>query len=182
MLPKLRSGILDKRTVLFDYVNADNERTQREVEPLRLHFKYGSWYMYGFCRMRRAYREFRLSRMLDVQPTERTFSPHDNRPAEKTAEDPSTGPDAEEVSFRVSPSILSEAMDRFPQAAKQFDSDGSLTITLLVYRPLEARWLRSILLGFGAGVQVLKPIELRHLLREQFRQALDGYLDGYDED
>ncbi len=174
-LPQLRSAILHRQTLEFDYVNAENKRTTRELEPLRLHFKYGSWYVYGFCRMRLEYREFRLSRMLDIRTTELTFAPHDHRPAEEPIEDPSFSAEAEEVIFRILPETLAIAMDQFPRAHRQFHPDGSLTMTLHIHRPLEARWLWTILMGFGSGAEVLKPIELRGILRTQFRQALHLY-------
>ncbi len=58
-LPLLRGAITERKVIRFDYINAKNERTTRELEPVRLHFKYGSWYIYGYCLTRCDYREFR---------------------------------------------------------------------------------------------------------------------------
>ncbi|WP_445322762.1 WYL domain-containing protein [Psychrobacillus sp. FSL K6-2684] len=34
------------------------------MEPLRLHYKFRNWYLYGYCRERKNNREFRISRMI----------------------------------------------------------------------------------------------------------------------
>ncbi|MEJ8307178.1 YafY family protein [Saccharibacillus sacchari] len=176
-LPKLRTGVAERRVVRFDYVRADNQRTLRALEPLRLHYKHSNWYVYGFCRTRRDYREFRLSRMLDVRLTEENFAAH----AEYSPDRPITVYNDDEhtcdVVFRVYPEALSGALDQFPQADKQFHADGSLTMGLRIHKPLEARWLWSILLGFGPGAEVLQPVELRFILREHLQKALLLY-DG----
>lgn len=43
-LRQLRSGIMERKVVRFDYINAQNQRTTRDMEPLQLHYKYSNWY------------------------------------------------------------------------------------------------------------------------------------------
>lgn len=50
-----------------------------------------------------------------------------------------------------------------------------MRITVSVRKPLEARWLWSILLGFGDGAEVLEPRGLRGILKERLRKALGYY-------
>jgi predicted DNA-binding transcriptional regulator YafY len=176
-LPRLRTAIAERRVVSFDYIAAKNERTAREIEPLRLHFKYRNWYCYGYCRTRRDYREFRLSRVLNLTLTENTFQPR------AEAEEKTSGGGKEkrgatvDVVVRVGPEALSEAMDQFHQAEKLFADDGSMTIRIPVYEPLQARWLRSILLSFGGDAEVLEPAALRAAMKKHFQDALDLYED-----
>jgi Predicted transcriptional regulator len=173
-LPLLRKAITQRNVIRFDYINAKNERSTRELEPLSLHYKYSNWYVYGHCHTRRDYREFRLTRMLDVCATDRLFQPHDEM--QKTASPINAWSEQlEEVVIRVRPAALSDAMDQFHHADKQFQPDGSMTMRILVHRPLEARWLWSILLSFGSGAEVLKPTELRSILKEQLIESLKLY-------
>lgn len=174
-LRHLRTGITERRTVRFDYINTKNERTTRDIEPVRLHFKYSNWYMYGFCRTRRDYREFRLSRMMNFLLTQETFQPHHEVPIETALANKEWQDQVSDVVFRVSPKALAEAMDHFHQADKQFHEDGSMIMRIPVYQPLEARWLWSFLLSLGSGVEVLEPFELRGILIEQLRNALQLY-------
>lgn len=61
----------------------------------------------------------------------------------------------------MGPEALAEAMDPFHQIDKQFLADGSVLMRIPVYKLLEARWFRSILLSFGSGAEVLEPLTLR---------------------
>ena len=62
---------MKKRVIRFDYVSNKNEFTSRELEPVHLHYKYRNWYLYGYCRERQNYREFRVSRMMSIILTEK---------------------------------------------------------------------------------------------------------------
>lgn len=171
-LHHLRTGITERKVVRFDYINAKNERTTRDMEPIRLHFKYSNWYIYGFCRTRRDYREFRLSRMMNCSLTQETYQPHLDAPIET---DLLRQDQVSEVVFRVGPKALAEAMDHFHQADKQFHDDGSMTMQIPVYQPLKAGWLCSFLLSLGSGVEVLEPLELRGIIKEKLQKTLQLY-------
>ncbi|MGG4144937.1 YafY family protein [Paenibacillus algorifonticola] len=174
-LRHLRTGITKRQIVRFDYINANNERTTRDMEPMWLHFKYSNWYVYGFCRTRRDYREFRLSRMMHLFLTEESFQPHQVEPKEAAISTTEWHDHLQDVIIRVGPEALAEAMDQFHQAEKQFHADGSMTMRIPVYKPLEARWLWFILLGFGSGAEVLEPLALRGILKKQLQNTLQLY-------
>ncbi|MGG6312431.1 helix-turn-helix transcriptional regulator [Paenibacillus macerans] len=175
VLPLLRTAITQRNIVRFDYINAQNERTTRDLEPIRLHFKFGNWYIYGFCRSRREYREFRLSRMMNVFLARDTFQPHQEVPKEADSSKTAWDGETEDVVIRVRPEALAEVMDQFHQADKQFHADGSMTVRIPVYQPLRARWLWTILLSFGSGAEVLEPPLLRGMIKEQLQNAIKLY-------
>lgn len=176
-LRHLRMAITRRNIVRFDYINANNERTTRDMEPLRLHFKYRNWYIYGFCRTRRDYREFRLSRLMNLFVTQETFEPHHEVPEEAALSNKKRQDELEDVVIRVGTEALAEAMDEFHQVDKQFHADGSMTMRIPVYQPLEARWLWTILLSFGSGAEVLEPPALRGIIKEKLQNALKQYED-----
>ncbi|MDQ0171639.1 helix-turn-helix transcriptional regulator [Paenibacillus tundrae] len=184
-LPYLRTGITEYRIIQFDYINTKNERTSRRIEPIRLHFKYRNWYVYGFCLARQDYREFRLSRMMNVSLSSDTFQPHTTRiepiVESRIQSDTTLHSQTTEVVFKVNPEALSEAMDHFQQADKQFHNDGSMTMRIAVHQPLKARWLCSFLLSLGSGAEVLEPVELRNILREELQNALKPYQKTIEE-
>ncbi|MEK5415773.1 transcriptional regulator [Paenibacillus odorifer] len=172
-LPLLRAAISERNVVRFDYISVKNERTTREMEPVKLHFKYSNWYIYGYCRARQDYREFRLSRMLNLFLTQDTF--HSQHEVPKEAGCSNRADQVEEIVIRVGPEALAEALDQFHQVDKEFHSDKSMTMRIPVYKPLEARWLWSILLSFGSGAEVLEPPALRGILKEQLQNTLKLY-------
>ncbi|MGP0586212.1 helix-turn-helix transcriptional regulator [Paenibacillus timonensis] len=175
VLPSLRSAITQRNLVRFEYINAQNERRTRELEPLRLRFKFGNWYVYGYCRSRQDYREFRLSRMLNVLLTQETFEPHPEALELNANDQKAWEGQMEDVVIRVHPEALADVMDQFQLAEKQFHDDGSMTVRIPVHQPLNARWLWSILLSFGSGAEVLEPLELRDIVKEQLQRALQLY-------
>lgn len=71
----LKTAILERRVLRFDYYAANGEATRREVEPCRLCFKGGTWYLQAFCRTRQDFRSFRLSRMKHAETGGETFAP-----------------------------------------------------------------------------------------------------------
>ncbi|OKP93701.1 YafY family protein [Paenibacillus sp. P32E] len=175
VLPHLRTAIAKRNIVRFEYINAENERTTRDMEPLRLHFKFRNWYVYGFCRTRGDYREFRLSRLMNLRLTQESFEPHHEVPEVAACSNKDKQDQLEDVVIRVGPEALAEAMDQFHQVQKQFHADGSMTMRIPVYKPLSARWLWTLLLSFGSGAEVLEPPLLRAIIKEQLQNTLKHY-------
>ncbi|WP_379126795.1 helix-turn-helix transcriptional regulator [Paenibacillus sp. sgz500958] len=171
----LRAGIMEQKIVRFDYINAQNERLTRDIEPVRLNYKYSNWYVYGFCRTRGDYREFRLSRMLNLFLTQESFQGEHEVPQDEACTNQEWQEQLEDVVIRVGPEALADVLDHFHQSDKQFHADGSMTIRVPVYQPLKAKWLWTILLSFGSGAEVLAPPALRGILKEQLQNTLKHY-------
>ncbi|MES1043736.1 YafY family transcriptional regulator [Bacillus sp. Gen3] len=175
-LMDLRKAIHEKRVIRFDYVSNKNEFTSRELEPVHLHYKYRNWYLYGYCRERQNYREFRVSRMMSIILTEKTFVQTHERKEDSTYSDDNLE-GFEDVVIWVNPNSLAGVLDQFQNSAKVMNSDGSMTITLSVYQPLHARWLKSILLSFGSGAKVIKPVELQSIIKDEAKKIMKVYED-----
>ena len=76
LIPKLESikaAIQTRRVVSFWYYYEKGE-SRRVIEPYRLVFRWSSWYVFGYCRKRRAFRLFKLSRLWDLCVTDELFS------------------------------------------------------------------------------------------------------------
>ena len=50
---------------------APNGESTREIEPHFLIFKWSSWYVWGWCRLREDFRMFKLTRMDQIEYTDR---------------------------------------------------------------------------------------------------------------
>ncbi|MDA1567923.1 YafY family protein [Bacillus cereus] len=175
-LMNLRKAILEKKVTHFNYVSNKNEFTSREVEPIHLHYKFRNWYLYGYCRERQNYREFRLSRMMDVTLTQEKFlQNHEIKEEAFYSNRNLVG--FEDVVIWVSPNSLAEALDQFQKFSKTINDDGSMTITISVYQPLQAGWLKSILLSFGSGAKIVKPMELQSNLIDEAKKIIKVYED-----
>lgn len=172
----LRKAIHEKRVIRFDYVSNKNEFTSREIEPIHLQYKFRNWYLYGYCRERHNYREFRVSRMMSITVKQEKFlQNHKMKDDSSYLDDNLEG--FEDVVIWVDPNSLAEALDQFQNFTKIVNGDGSMTFTLSVYQPLHAGWLKSILLSFGSGAKVIQPVELQSMLIDEAKKIIKVYKD-----
>jgi len=70
----LQSGISSKRIMIVEYKNNKQEISQREIEPIGLVFYAFSWHVIAWCHLRKEYRDFKVSRIVQLKITEQAFS------------------------------------------------------------------------------------------------------------
>lgn len=69
----IKKAIWSRRIILFQYYYKKGT-AQRRIEPYRLMFKWSSWYVFGYCLNRKAYRLFKLNRLWNLSISEEVFS------------------------------------------------------------------------------------------------------------
>ncbi|OBZ17260.1 YafY family protein [Bacillus sp. FJAT-26390] len=171
----LRVAITECRVVRFEYVNAKSERKERCVEPISLLYKYDSWYLYGFCRERKDFREFKLPRMANLLASAEYFQKHSRLPERGNRYDDAQIVSKVKVMLHFSIEYLARAMDFYYSAEKTFNEDGTLTMTLEVDTWSVERWLIPSLLSFGDGVIVVEPAEVRDRVKASIEKMLKRY-------
>jgi predicted DNA-binding transcriptional regulator YafY len=73
-LAALQKAIVDKKVVFIRYQsNSAEEMTERSVEPIGLCYYSLNWHLIGWCRLRKGYRDFRLSRIFRLQLKDESF-------------------------------------------------------------------------------------------------------------
>ncbi|MEL7209087.1 MAG: WYL domain-containing protein, partial [Actinomycetota bacterium] len=84
----LRSAAAEHRRLEIDYYSfGRDERTTREVDPLRVLADQGQWYLSAWCHRAEGERLFRVDRIAAIRPTEVTFDPPAREPGEGYAFD-----------------------------------------------------------------------------------------------
>ena len=165
-LPILRGAVLHGRRVRLHYLGRDaTQSEEREVDPLGLVYKAGTWYLIGFCHSRCALRTFRLGRILAAEPL---AVPRGEYPTFDLARYWEENRARLEVrgsymaTVRAVPALAVELLGR-PYTfhyARRF-ADGSLEASL----DLESLELaRAFALSCGPDLEVLEPAELRALV------------------
>ena len=61
-----RQAISEGRLLSCSYINAANEVTSRQIEPISMESNDSIWYLRGYCRNKKEVRVFRLDRMRDI--------------------------------------------------------------------------------------------------------------------
>jgi len=155
-LAALFAAISERRRVGFDY-----RGRVREVEPHRLSFRNGHWYLRGFDRTVDDNRSFRLDRIAsDVRTGEdaasfaaATSSPDAGQPWETGADAPVTARllvDADQAPWAIGHVGMASVEERRP--------DGAVVLGV---RVTNRDAFRSFVIGFLDHAEVLAPPELR---------------------
>lgn len=166
----LRSAILQRRVLGFGYSGATASPGPRSVEPARVVFRGQGWYLYAWCRSRKAWRYFKLSRMRDITLGEERFSPRTPPPAEA----PAAGPTMR-VRLRFSPEAAFRVLDEF-SPAQLSPAPGGGYIAEADF-PWGDGWLPGYILSFGAAAEVLHPPELREKVAATLAEMLGQYAE-----
>lgn len=74
----IQTAILTKNLLQFDYQNAKEEFSQRKVECIGLIFYAFSWHLIGWCHLRNDYRDFKVSRMINIKVLNEPFIKEDH--------------------------------------------------------------------------------------------------------
>ncbi len=169
----VKGAILNRRPLSFAYYSSAGEKSRRTVEPARLVFKGGSWYLSAFCRKRQDWRIFRLVRMADLT-LEEGNCPSRRPPERLEAPIPS---DCRETNLqlRFQPSAAWRVRDYFHPKQIAQEPDGCLLVDCAY---LEDQWLLSFLLSFGSSLEVLSPAYWRDILKKEGKKLLAVYETG----
>lgn len=145
----------------FSYTNAAGLASRRTVEPHTLVYKSYAWYLIAYCRLRQDFRLFRLSRITKVNLRQEPF-------LRREVGDPQRfftfdcAP-SQMVVLRFAPRARARVEDTFPGTELISDDSGFLTANL--YLP-DDPWLFSVLLGFGADLEILSPDDWRQRMKK----------------
>jgi predicted DNA-binding transcriptional regulator YafY len=166
-----RKAILESRVISFDYISAEGVKTRRSLEPMQLVFKGQAWYLWGYCRMRRDLRTFRISRLRNLVVTGEKFQRRRFIAGER---DGSSDNRVHWVTLKLKfqPEALYRLYDDYDDASLIQNADG--TYEVLITLP-EDDWVYGHILSFGNNVEVLEPPHIREIIREKMEKAAMYY-------
>jgi predicted DNA-binding transcriptional regulator YafY len=77
-LTLIQNALTDFKVLKITYQSEHkNEKTERNIEPFALYYNLQeSWTVIAYCRLRKDYRMFRLSRISKIEPLDLRFKPH----------------------------------------------------------------------------------------------------------
>lgn len=150
----------------------------REVEPIGLYLSQ-HWHMVAYCRLRQAFRNFRLDRIRELTISGEVFAPRPETLHHYWATEAARS-GRKKVVLRFHAAVMQpEAAQRLHDTKHQYGwvseqpgADGRLEMTLLVGSlPYLAAWL----LPHAGAVAVVEPPALRQHLRELAQRAHDFF-------
>lgn len=167
----LKSAIINKNRISFDYFSSHGEKTERSIEPLQLVFKGQAWYVHGFCTTRNDDRMFKVSRMKNLIGTNQIF---DRTISEKYIRNASDAVcQKERIVIKMEATMAYRVYDEFEQEAISVNPDGSFIVTINMP---ENEWLYGYILSFGDCAEVLAPAYIRDIIRRKLENGMKKYL------
>jgi predicted DNA-binding transcriptional regulator YafY len=172
----IKSSILNKKCIAFDYFSTKGEKSQRNIYPITLWFKHKSWYVKAFCLTKNSYRVFKLSRIKNLSVTEEKFEIYkisDMQFYEEEREEQSIiKGDVIKIKLYINASMAYRVYDEFDEDCIEKDADGNF----IVYASYpEDEWLYGYILSFNHNAEVLEPLYFRNTIRERLKSALSNY-------
>ena len=160
-----------RRLRLAYLVPSRDERTEREVDPMRVVSQDGQWYLEGWCHVARDTRLFRLDRIERAEVLDDDGTP----PPEAEQRDLSQGAYAGResdpvVTLRLRPGARWVA-EYFPVLGRE-EAGADLRVRLTAR---DDAWLARLVLRCGGDAVVEGPQSAVDAVRSRAQQALSGY-------
>ena len=156
----IQDAIELKRRIGFDYYSPGGD-SKREIEPYYLIFKWTSWYVYGFCLLRKEFRLFKLNRMDGIRHGE-TFEPESEIPLPDLSNE-KIFPPRGRVKAVFDPSLKWQLVEEYGVGSFTELPDGML---LFEHEYADDEGLISWMLTCRDKVTVLEPESVREKLRQ----------------
>ena len=165
----IQSAIEERRVISFNYY-APNGDSTRELEPYYLIFKWSSWYVWGWCRLREDYRMFKLTRMDKIVQTERKAADREVPMPDLSTE--TIFPGGINVKAVFEPSMKWHLIEEFGPDSFKVQPDGTL---LFEHEYTDKENLVTWMLTCKDKVTVLEPESVREELYHITSQIAKRY-------
>jgi predicted DNA-binding transcriptional regulator YafY len=164
-LEALRRAVREHRQIRMQYQSQGQTTTgTRNLNPYAIVYRWGWWYVIGFCHLRKSVRTFRVDRIRELILLEQAFTiPIDFDIHTYLEQEQAARPGFPvRLCFTAQASAMAREYAIGWDAVEQ-QSDGSLIVTM--HAP-DLNWAASTVLAYGPLVEVLDPLELRRLVQE----------------
>lgn len=161
----IRSAIDRQRELCF-YYYAPKGESQRIIEPYYLIFRWSSWYVWGWCKVRKDYRLFKLNRMEHLQVFQQTPVPLPDLRNERIF------PGGIRVKALFEPQCKWRLVEEFGTGCFEEQPDGRL---LFHADYTDKENLITWLLSFREQVVLLEPEQIRDELCQELKRTLLRY-------
>ena len=170
-LSLLERATAEREALEIDYVARDGKHSRRTILPHLLVYKQNIWYVYAFCRMRGAFRLFKVGRMRSIVKTGEFFEP---MPFSRDDVPLSFWTDTQqsvEAKFALSPEVLPFA-EEWLGIENVYEADGKYYADAVL--PDDDSLVEKIL-SAGAGFKVLSPASLAERVKQEAQKIIESY-------
>lgn len=170
----LREAITHTYKVHLHYLNTNGIESERTVEPSALILKGYVWYLHAYCTLRKEFRLFRLSRILELECTQDSFTPRAIPDWDQYQWNNSTTYEEQRqnVTLLFSAQVRYRLNDMFDPDWIIVQSDGRIEVRGAF---IIDDWFYNMVLSFGDQVRIQSPSALIPELMGRAQKVIDSY-------
>ncbi len=160
----LDESITTSAVVRITYCDVNGTESNREIEPAALIFFWQSWFLYAWCRLRGAFRCFRIARIESVEQTTLERTGEVANLADRPWRNEWEKEEIEDISFVIGREARGRITDYFDKDSISEQEDGSL---LVQGQFPTGEWVLSWILGLPGTVSIISPQSLRERMHKR---------------
>lgn len=164
----IKEAVLKQKVLEFIYYNSYGEDKKRQVEPLQIYFKDKAWYLKSYCRDKKDYRLFKISRMKDIKILDETFKRELPEIVEKKQEFKTI-----KLELEISKSMSYRVYDEFKKENITKKENGDFIVNI---EYPENDWVYGYILSFGENIKVISPEYAKDIIKEKLKKSMKNYL------
>lgn len=144
-LRECRSALVRRQVIQIDYTALSRRgHSLRDIEPIGLFYYSWHWHLIAWCRLREAYRDFRLDRIVSFQPQAEQFARHSRITLQEYLNEQPGRDELQEVEILFGPEaarFVGEQRYMFGFIDEEWQEDGVKMRFLTPVPDYMARWL-----------------------------------------
>lgn len=168
---QIKMAILNNKAIEFSYINSYGNYSTRIIEPMKLMYKGQTWYLHGFCRLKKEARIFRITRIKNLVIKNENF-------IRRNIKDINTIPSKQMIEnmvnlkLKLRKDVLYRIFDDFDQDKVIDNQDGTYDVSIKLP---ENEWLYGYILSFGNSVEVIEPKYIRDIILNKMKETIKLY-------
>ena len=166
-LEQILRALTEEKELMIDYISGTAETSKRKIQPLEIRFINGSWYLDAYCYLREGERQFKLTRIMELEEVSgvNRFQPksRETNRQEETAK--------EQAIFVFDGNQLGKLVDFYVEEELTELPDGRIQVTTLIS---PSQNYIPFLLTFGKHLQIIQPEWLREQRQVEIKAMLES--------
>lgn len=168
----IKNAIIEQKIIRFKYINGNNIKSERSVEPYKILFKGQAWYLKAFCLGKQDFRIFKINRCRDISITEKSFELREvNDEIVKDAQEHTFN--TIKLKLKFNKDMLYHVYDYYNEDEVYEDDFGNYIV--VVEYPYD-EWIYSHILSYGTNVEILEP----KFVREEVKNRINAMMKKYN--
>ena len=153
-------SIASKKQINLTYKSFDDEHTHRIIEPVGVFNEHSYWYIFGYCLLRKDYRQFRTDRILGLSLSDISFTKEHGKIEDYRRKDSNIGKKVITLLFEKKVARYTKGTRKYYGFVSEEEKENGIE---MVFRANEQHdeYLVRWFLMFGDQATVISPVEFK---------------------